>query len=66
MRRAVVAWVLFFGLLLLLPLLRGATSGTEPGQGLAVADSFYRAGALTFGGGHVVLPLLQREVVPPG
>ncbi len=29
-------------------------------------DSFYRAGALVFGGGHVVLPLLQAEVVAPG
>ncbi|HET6487185.1 MAG TPA: chromate transporter, partial [Spirochaetia bacterium] len=29
-------------------------------------DSFYRVGALVFGGGHVVLPLLQREVVPAG
>ena len=33
---------------------------------LAVADSFYRAGSLVFGGGHVVLPLLEAEVVPPG
>ena len=31
-----------------------------------LVDSFYRAGALVFGGGHVVLPLLQAEVVPPG
>ena len=34
--------------------------------GLAVFDSFYRAGALVFGGGHVVLPLLEAEVVAPG
>lgn len=33
---------------------------------LAVLGSFYRAGALTFGGGHVVLPLLQAELVPTG
>ncbi|WLD57841.1 chromate efflux transporter [Salinispirillum sp. LH 10-3-1] len=33
---------------------------------LAVADAFYRAGALVFGGGHVVLPLLQTEIVAPG
>jgi chromate transporter len=33
---------------------------------LSLADSFYRSGALVFGGGHVVLPLLEREVVPPG
>jgi chromate transporter len=31
-----------------------------------MVDAFYRAGALVFGGGHVVLPLLQAEVVPPG
>jgi chromate transporter len=36
------------------------------GQALAVVDSFYRAGSLVFGGGHVVLPLLQSEVVAPG
>jgi chromate transporter len=33
---------------------------------LAVIDSFYRSGALVFGGGHVVLPLLQAAVVPQG
>ena len=33
---------------------------------LAVAESFYRAGALVFGGGHVVLPLLEESVVKPG
>jgi chromate transporter len=33
---------------------------------LALTDSFYRAGSLVFGGGHVVLPLLQAEVVPSG
>lgn len=37
-----------------------------PSQTLALVDSFYRAGSLVFGGGHVVLPLLQAEVVPPG
>jgi chromate transporter len=35
-------------------------------QPLALFDSFYRSGSLVFGGGHVVLPLLQSEVVPPG
>jgi len=57
-----VAGVLFFVLLIGLPLLRAAV----PGQALAEFDSFYRSGALVFGGGHVVLPLLQAEVVPPG
>ncbi|GHO48932.1 hypothetical protein KSX_70950 [Ktedonospora formicarum] len=35
-------------------------------QGLALFDMFFRVGSLVFGGGHVVLPLLQREVVPAG
>ena len=57
---AVAALLVFVGLLVLLPLLAGQ------GQTLAVFDSFYRAGALVFGGGHVVLPLLEAEVVQPG
>jgi chromate transporter len=61
-RLGVAAWVLFFGLLALLPLLRGLSDS----HALALFDSFYRAGSLVFGGGHVVLPLLQAEVVPPG
>jgi chromate transporter len=61
-RLAAAAWIAFFALLVLLPVLRTLT----PSQPLAVFDSFYRAGALVFGGGHVVLPLLQAEVVPPG
>ena len=61
-RLALGAGALFFVLLLALPLASAAT-GTEA---LAVFDSFYRTGALVFGGGHVVLPLLQAEVVPPG
>jgi len=36
------------------------------GHSVALFDAFYRAGSLVFGGGHVVLPLLQAEVVPPG
>ena len=56
------AWVLFFGLLVALPLVRQVvTSQTVP-----VFDGFFRSGALVFGGGHVVLPLLQAEVVAPG
>jgi len=37
-----------------------------PNQSIALADAFLRTGSLVFGGGHVVLPLLQGEVVPPG
>lgn len=59
---ATTAWVVFFGLLVGLPLLRQVSSI----QDVSVFDSFYRVGSLVFGGGHVVLPLLQAEVVPPG
>lgn len=61
-RVAVVAWIVFFGLLLLLPLLAQTTTHTA----LQMFDSFYRTGSLVFGGGHVVLPLLQAAVVPRG
>lgn len=54
--------VLFFGLLAVLPLLVQLTTN----EWLIMFDSFYRAGALVFGGGHVVLPLLEREFVPTG
>lgn len=37
-----------------------------PNQTLAMINAFYRAGSLVFGGGHVVLPLLQAAVVPNG
>jgi len=57
-----VALPLFFGLLVLLPVLARATTN----HAIALVDGFYRAGALVFGGGHVVLPLLRTEVVPPG
>jgi len=62
-RRAGAAWLaLFFVLLAGLPLLVVAV----PSQALALIDAFYRAGSLVFGGGHVVLPLLQTSVVPTG
>ena len=62
-RRAGAVWLaLFFVLLFGLPALAAAW----PSQTLRLVDAFYRAGALVFGGGHVVLPLLQAEVVPPG
>ncbi|HWP22680.1 MAG TPA: chromate efflux transporter [Candidatus Binatia bacterium] len=61
-RTAIAAWIVFFLLLLGLPLLRQ----TIANPALAVFDSFFRVGSLVFGGGHVVLPLLQGEVVGPG
>lgn len=60
-RLAVAALVLFVALLLGLPLL--AATGNHLA---ALVNAFYRSGALVFGGGHVVLPLLQRAVVPEG
>lgn len=59
---AVASLVAFFGLLLVLPVLRQL----YPSHPLEMFDSFYRVGSLVFGGGHVVLPLLQAEVVGPG
>ena len=61
-RTAVLSLLLFFALLLGLP----AAAALYPSQPLALFDSFYRAGSLVFGGGHVVLPLLQADVVPHG
>jgi chromate transporter len=58
----VTALALFALGLLGLPLLVAATASPL----LATLDAFYRAGALVFGGGHVVLPLLQSAVVPGG
>ena len=61
-RAGAVLLALFAALLVALPLVREATAS----QPIAVADAFYRTGALVFGGGHVVLPLIQAEVVPAG
>jgi chromate transporter len=61
-RTGIAAWIIFFTLLIGLPLLRQIA----PSHALEVFDSFFRVGSLVFGGGHVVLPLLQAEVVGPG
>ncbi|MEW9502464.1 chromate transporter [Jeotgalibacillus marinus] len=61
-RFGAVCIALFFGLLIALPILREVTSS----HWMAMFDSFYRSGSLVFGGGHVVLPLLEREFVPTG
>ncbi len=58
----VITFALFFILLAGLPALRGLTGST----GIALFDAFYRSGALVFGGGHVVLPLLREAFVAPG
>jgi chromate transporter len=61
-RAGVIALVLFAALLLIDPFVARATGS----QALALFDAFYRSGALVFGGGHVVLPLLQAQIVTPG
>ncbi len=58
LRNGVAALILFCILLLVPPLIGGA--------GTVLFDAFYRSGALVFGGGHVVLPLLHAGVVAPG
>jgi chromate transporter len=52
----------FFVLLVGLPILRGVTASSA----VALFEAFYRSGALVFGGGHVVLPLLREAFVTPG
>lgn len=62
-RRVGLFWLmLFFVLLTGLPSL----TAIFPNQTLLMVETFYRTGSLVFGGGHVVLPLLQAEVVPSG
>ena len=61
-RAGLAALAAFGGLLIGLPVAAWITEN----QAVAVVDSFYRAGALVFGGGHVVLPLLDESVVRPG
>jgi len=57
-----IALAMFFLLLLGLPVLSTLTHA----QGIALFEAFYRSGALVFGGGHVVLPLLHEATVAPG
>lgn len=54
---------LFVALLIALPII---STALPENNGILLFDHFYRAGALVFGGGHVVLPLLQAGVVPQG
>ena len=62
-RFAISCLAVFFALLAGLPLLAARPFRTMPSR---MFNAFYRAGSLVFGGGHVVLPLLQAAVVPPG
>ncbi|WDZ80696.1 chromate efflux transporter (plasmid) [Ensifer adhaerens] len=56
----IICLVTFFVLLGALPIAAGIS------KSWGLFDAFYRSGSLVFGGGHVVLPLLQAEVVAPG
>lgn len=62
-RRLAVAFLLLFAVVLvILPIVAQSQASTM----IDMIDAFYRAGSLVFGGGHVLLPLLQAEVVPTG
>ncbi|MTH55675.1 chromate efflux transporter [Bacillus mangrovi] len=61
-KTAAASLAVFAALLLFLPVMRYAF----PGIYMALFDVFFRVGSIVFGGGHVVLPMLEREVVPPG
>jgi chromate transporter len=56
------ALAIFLVLLIGLPVVANGSTN----HAIKLIDSFYRSGSLVFGGGHVVLPLLQQEVVPTG
>ncbi|MCG7345611.1 chromate efflux transporter [Sporosarcina sp. ACRSL] len=61
-KTGVAAWSIFFLLLLGIPVIRAFFQNTF----ITIFDIFYRVGSIVFGGGHVVLPMLEREVVPAG
>ncbi|MBO8156138.1 MAG: chromate efflux transporter [Bacillaceae bacterium] len=61
-RTGFISLLLFFGLLAVLPMM----NRLFPGVYLQLVDTFFRVGSIVFGGGHVVLPLLEKEVVPNG
>jgi chromate transporter len=62
-RTAGAAALAAFAVLLLVPPLLAGGPGV---RAVALFDAFYRSGALVFGGGHVVLPLLRAAVIQPG
>lgn len=62
-RLGAFAWLALVGLLTLLPWLAQAFASA---QWIALLDRFFRVGSLVFGGGHVILPMLEKEVVPTG
>lgn len=65
-RSGMIALILYAALLLALPFITAISNQISGHGDIVLFDAFYRAGALVFGGGHVVLPLLQAEMVAPG
>ena len=63
---ALVCLVVLAVILVGVPVSQGAVNSAALSESLQVFDSFFRTGALVFGGGHVVLPLLKELVVTPG
>ncbi|MET3576483.1 chromate efflux transporter [Bhargavaea ullalensis] len=61
-KTGIAAWLIFVLLLIALPAVRTAANHVLA----VILDVFYRVGSIVFGGGHVVLPMLEREVVPAG
>ena len=61
-RTGIVAWGIFFMLVNWVPFIQPFVQSSL----FAIFDIFYRVGSIVFGGGHVVLPMLEREVVPTG
>lgn len=57
-KTGIISWILFFGLLTLLPIFKPFIQSAY----YSLFDTYYRVGSIVFGGGHVVLPMLQREV----
>jgi len=61
-RTGIISLALFFILLIGIPMVAAGSSSIY----MTIFDTFYRVGSIVFGGGHVVLPLLEAEVVPNG
>ena len=61
-KMAIISFSTLIGLLVLLPILNSLFDN----QYLNIFDIFFRVGSIVFGGGHVVLPMIEREVVPTG
>ena len=57
-KTGIISWIVFFTLLILLPILKPFLKSDY----FSMFDIYYRVGSIVFGGGHVVLPILQREV----